>query len=134
MTLYGKKLMQKYRPMVAMAYMHIFGTLMLLPFAFLPVTASPLFLSDRVFSISWQTFTAIVYLALLCSVYAYYIWYLGIERIGAVRTSVFAYFNPLFAVVAGVALLGEKIYLTTVIGGGMIIAGVYITNRFRTMQ
>jgi drug/metabolite transporter (DMT)-like permease len=131
-TLYGKKILQKYRPMVAMAYMHIFGTLMLLPFAFLPITDSPLFLSGRVFTLSWQTFAAILYLAALCSVYAYYMWYMGIDRIGAVRTSVFAYFNPLFAAMAGVALLGEQIYLTTLIGGCMIIAGVYITNRFRT--
>lgn len=79
-TLYGKKILQKYRPMVAMAYMHIFGTLMLLPFAFLPVANSPLFLSGRVFAISWQTFTAILYLAVLCSVYAYYMWYVGIDR------------------------------------------------------
>jgi drug/metabolite transporter (DMT)-like permease len=131
-TLYGKKILQKYRPVVAMAYMHIFGTLMLLPFAFLPITDSPIYLSGRVFMLSGETFAAILYLAALCSVYAYYMWYMGIDRIGAVRTSVFAYFNPLFAAMAGVALLGEQIYLTTLIGGCMIIAGVYITNRFRT--
>ena len=120
--------------LVAMGYMHICGTLLLLPLAFLPIAGPPLFMGGKVFSLSWQTFAAILYLAVLCSVYAYYVWYLAIARIGAVRTSVFTYFNPLFALITGVALLGESIYITTLVGGCMVIGGVYITNRFRQKE
>lgn len=128
-TVYGKALLQKYRPFVAMAWIHIFGTLLLLPFAVVPspFVATPLF--GQLAAITWPTAAGALYLAVLCSVFAYYMWYSGVERIGAVRTSAFTYFNPLFATITGVLLLGEPLTPLVVAGGGLIIAGVYLTNR-----
>ena len=128
-TLYGKSILQKYRPFVAMAYIHIFGTLLLIPFAFTPTFLASTPLMTQINTITWPTITAALYLALLCSVYAYYIWYTGVEKIGAVRTAVFSYLNPLFAIVTGVLLLGESFSVYTFVGGLMIIAGVYVTNK-----
>lgn len=128
-TLYGKSILQKYRPFVAMAYIHIFGTLLLIPFAFTPTFLASTPLITQINTITWPTIAAALYLALLCSVYAYYIWYTGVEKIGAVRTAVFSYLNPLFAIVTGVLLLGESFSVYTFVGGLMIIAGVYVTNK-----
>lgn len=128
-TVYGKTLLQKYRPFVAMAWIHIFGTLMLLPFALFssPFVAVPLI--KEIAGITWTTVASALYLALLCSVYAYFMWYSGVERLGAVRTAAFTYFNPLFAAITGVMLLGEPLAPQVLAGGCLIIAGVYITNR-----
>lgn len=128
-TVYGKTILQKYRPFVAMAYIHIFGTLMLLPFAFVPSPFAPSPLYRHIGDLSWPTVMAALYLALLCSVYAYYIWYTGVEMLGAVRTVVFTYLNPLFAIIAGTWLLGEKPTVSTFAGGIMVVTGVYLTNR-----
>lgn len=128
-TVYGKTILKKYRPVVAMAYIHIFGTVLLLPFAFFASPMTPVPLLAEIAGISWPTVVSALYLALLCSIYAYYVWYMGIEKIGAVRTAAFAYFNPLFAVIAGTLLLHESITPFIAAGGIMIIAGVYLTNR-----
>jgi drug/metabolite transporter (DMT)-like permease len=128
-TVYGRTILKKYRPFVAMAYIHIFGTLMLLPFAFFASPLAPVPLTAQLLSITWPTIASALYLALLCSIFAYYVWYLGIEKIGAVRTAAFAYFNPLFAAITGILLLHEPVTLFTLTGGIMIIAGVYLTNK-----
>ena len=46
-----------------------------------------------------------LYLAVFCSVYSYYMWYKGIKIIGAPQTAMFNYINPVVAVIIGVLLL-----------------------------
>lgn len=127
-TLYGKTIMKKYRPFVAIAYIHIFGTLMLLPAALTPglFAAEPFW--QAVSKITSPTIYAAVYLALLCSVYAYYIWYVGVETIGAVRTIVFNYMNPLFAIIAGLLFMNESLSPVVLAGGLFVLGGVYWIN------
>ncbi|MBU2703700.1 drug/metabolite transporter (DMT)-like permease [Sporomusaceae bacterium BoRhaA] len=128
-TLYGKKIMSKYSPFTAVAYMNIFGTLMLLPIILIPNPLNPTSAIEQLSSITLPTIAAVVYLATLCSVYAYYTWYKGIARIGAVRTASFQYVSPLFAFLAGILLLSETISPFMMIGGIMVIFGVYLTNK-----
>jgi len=130
-TLYGKKIMEKYSPFTAMAYIHIFGTIMLLPFILIPNKLNPVTVIDQLSNISITTIISIFYLAILCSVYGFGMWYKGITQIGAVRTASFYFICPLFAVFAGNWLLNESFHLSIVIGGLMVIFGVYITNKFK---
>ena len=130
-TLYGKTILQKYRPFVAMAYIHIFGTLFLIPLAFIATPLAPLPLCSQIREITSATFIAALYLAGLCSVFAYYMWYVGVERIGAVRTAVFSYLNPFFAMLTGVWLLSEQLTPYTFLGGLLVILGVYTTNQHK---
>lgn len=128
-TLYGKELLQKYPPFTAMAWIHIFGTVLLVPFAFVATPLVPVPLVGQLGGITWPTVASALFLALLCSVYAYYVWYLGVAELGAVRTASFSYFNPLFAAIVGVLLMGETLSAYVVTGGLIVLAGVYVTNR-----
>ncbi len=127
-TLYGKKIMSKYSPFSAVAYMNIFGALMLLPIILIPNPLNPTSAIEQLSSITLPTIAAVVYLAALCSVYAYYTWYRGIEKIGVVRTASFYYISPLFALLAGIWLLNETITGFLLLGGITVIIGVYLTN------
>lgn len=127
-TIYGTIVLKKYRPFVAMAYIHIFGTVLLLPFAFFPSFFVKVPLMIQLASITWPTILSVVYLAVFCSVYSYFIWYTGVEKLGAVRTAVFNYFNPIFAVLTGIILFGEVLTTYTILGGLLVTMGVYITN------
>jgi len=127
-TLYGKKIMSKYSPFSAVAYMNIFGALMLLPIILIPNPLNPTSAIEQLSSITLPTIAAVVYLAALCSVYAYYTWYRGIEKIGVVRTASFYYISPLFALLAGIWLLNETITGFILLGGITVIIGVYLTN------
>jgi drug/metabolite transporter (DMT)-like permease len=131
-NLYGKKILQKHSPFKAMAYIHIFGTLMLLPFVLISNPLNPVTLTAQLTGVSLPTVAAVSYLALLCSVYGYYMWYRGIAAIGAVRTAAFQYFNPLVAFFLGILLLQETVTSFVLLGGIMVIAGVYTTNKYKT--
>jgi len=128
-TVYGKTILKKYSPFVAMAWVHIFGTLMLLPLAFIPSPLAPAPLVRQLAGVTWPTVASAFYLAVLCSVYAYYVWYSGVEKLGAVNTAAFSYFNPLFAAIVGTLFMSETLSVYTVSGGGIVLAGVYLINR-----
>lgn len=130
-TLYGKRIMLKYSPFTAVAYIHIFGTLMLLPIILIPNHLNPVTVLEQMSALSLPTTAAILYLAVLCSVYAYYMWYKSIAQIGAIRTASFYYISPLFALAAGIWLLNETMTPLTLIGGCMVVAGVFLTNKFK---
>ena len=50
-------------------------------------------------------------------------------HLGAARTSVVLYFGPIYAALAGWALLGETPMLFHLVGGLAILVGVYLVNR-----
>ena len=121
-TVLGKNMVDKYDPFVVIAYAYIYGTITLLPIAF-----TPAFINDlKTASIS--TWTAALYLAVFCSVYSYYMWYKGIKIIGAPKTAMFNYLNPVVAVTIGVLFLKEDGNIYTLIGGILVFIGVYVAS------
>jgi drug/metabolite transporter (DMT)-like permease len=128
-TLKGKTVLEKYSPFIAMAYIHIFGTILLLPFAFFPTVFVETTLLQQLPAVSGTTLLVSAYLAIFCSVYSYFIWYLGISKIGAVKTAIFSYFNPIMATLAGIIVFDDKLTVYIVLGGLLVILGVYITNQ-----
>jgi drug/metabolite transporter (DMT)-like permease len=78
---------------------------------------------------SLSSLAAIAYLAVVGSIVAFtaYVWLLQHAPISRVAT--YAYVNPVVAVVLGAILLSERITLTTLIGGAVIIASVAVVIR-----
>jgi drug/metabolite transporter (DMT)-like permease len=78
---------------------------------------------------SFKSLAAIAYLAVIGSLVAFtaYVWLLQHAPISRVAT--YAYVNPVVAVVLGAILLSERITLTTVIGGAVILASVAVVIR-----
>ena len=76
-TIYGQRLVQDYRPVVAIAYVQIAGTLPLLPLAFFATRLAPVPLCVQVLHLSWPTCLAVLFLAGPCSVFAYQGWSQG---------------------------------------------------------
>jgi drug/metabolite transporter (DMT)-like permease len=130
-TVYGRTLMQSYSPLAAIAYVQMAGTLLLLPLAFLATPLAPVPLAAQLRTLTWPTWVGALYLAAPCSVLGYVVWYRGVAALGAVRTSVFSYINPLFAISAAILLLHEPLTALTLVGGALVLLGVYTTNRTR---
>lgn len=131
-TLKSKAILAKYNPFVAMAYVHICGAILLLPFAFVPSAFVETTLLQQLSAVSTTTLLAAAYLAIFCSVFSYFIWYLGIAKIGAVKTATFSYFNPVMATLAGVLVFGDNLTVYTGLGGLLALVGVYITTQSNT--
>lgn len=72
---------------------------------------------------------SLLYLGVLGSALAYIGYYDGIRRIGATRAGVFIALNPLTAVICGAVLLAEPLTAPMLIGGAVILLGIYLCNK-----
>jgi len=122
-TIIGKSLLEKYSSDVLTAYAFIAGSFLLLPFAIYEGIVNP-------FTFSLLTWISLLYLALLCSVVAYVIWYSALKTMETTRVAVFVYIVPLFTAVMAYFVLNEKIGVFTAIGGFLTMLGVYITEKY----
>lgn len=73
---------------------------------------------------------AIAYLGICGTVLGFVWYYEGIQKIGAVKTSVFNNLIPVFAMVLSVLVLGEKIETYALAGSVLVIGGVFLINKF----
>ena len=57
----------------------------------------------------------------------YLAWNYALERVSASRAAIFLNLQPLVGSLLGVGLLGEPLTPYTVVGGGLILAGLSLT-------
>jgi drug/metabolite transporter (DMT)-like permease len=72
---------------------------------------------------------AIGFLGIGSTALAYIFWFDGLQAISASQAGVFLYIEPLVSLVAAALILGEIITLSALLGGGLIIFGVWLVNR-----
>lgn len=70
-----------------------------------------------------------VFLGVFCSGLAYIAWYDALKELTTAQTGVFLYIEPLVAVVVAFFVLSEAITVASLMGGGIIILGVWLVNR-----
>jgi drug/metabolite transporter (DMT)-like permease len=86
----------------------------------------PFHLKELSFGVVWSN---ILFLGILSSGLAFFLWQQGIEKIGSISASNYIYLIPLITAMAGVFFLNERITITMMIGGVLIILGLYISQR-----
>jgi drug/metabolite transporter (DMT)-like permease len=96
------------------------GALLLLPFALYTWPQHPIPVA------SWLS---AVLLGVLCTGIAFVFYYRLIARIGAPRTATVTYLIPLFGVIWAWLLLGERVTLSMVLAGALILAGVAMSQQ-----
>lgn len=79
-------------------------------------------------SVSAFTWISLVLSALLALNVAYLIWYTGVQRIGAARTSMFSNLVPLVAMSFAAVWLGESLSVDKFIGAAAVLTGVLLTR------
>ena len=72
---------------------------------------------------------AIIYLAAISTVLAYYWFAIGVEKLGATAASSYIFLMPVFGVLGGVILLNENIGWTLLLGFILIVVGVRVVQR-----
>jgi drug/metabolite transporter (DMT)-like permease len=72
---------------------------------------------------------SIAFLSFLCTVFAFVVWLWALQKMEATQVGSFTYLVPLFGVSFSQVILGESITLALVIGGAILLSGVYIINR-----
>jgi drug/metabolite transporter (DMT)-like permease len=122
-TLIGKLAMQQLSPIVATTYACLIGTIAL----FFP--ALPEGILQQFFQINFVTWLVIWYLGFLSSALGF-IWYSeGVRVIGPAKAAIFINLVPVSAILLAAVLLQEEITLSLLVGGILVIMGVFLTNK-----
>lgn len=77
---------------------------------------------------SWRVWSSVVFLALGGTALAFTWFADGVRRLGASKASVFVNLVPVFAVLQAAVLLDERLGLSVLGGGLLVIAGVWLTS------
>ncbi|WP_041081131.1 DMT family transporter [Thermotoga profunda] len=72
---------------------------------------------------------SLLYLGIVCSGVAYVFWNIGIRRVGARYTTNTIYFIPVITSIAEAILLKNLPNFYTILGGGLVILGLWLFNR-----
>jgi drug/metabolite transporter (DMT)-like permease len=116
-------LLRRYSPLVVASYTMLFGGLGALPLAL------PGFLDAGWAEASGSAWEALAYSTLLVAAFGFWAWQRGVSQVGANRVLVYQYLITLVGVAAGVLLLGESLTANKVLGGAVILLGVYLARR-----
>jgi drug/metabolite transporter (DMT)-like permease len=69
------------------------------------------------------------FLGVICSGFAYIFYYDALQVIPATQAGVFLYLEPLVTLVVAAIILGEPLLLVALLGGAIILLGVWLVNR-----
>ena len=71
---------------------------------------------------------ALLFLAIVCSIIAYFVYNLALTKIAASRAAVYIYFEPVVTVLLSITLLGERLNWQTIVGTVAIGGSVAMVN------
>lgn len=105
------------------SWMAVFGLIFLAPFS----------LVERPWNANWtaNSWIGILYLALLSTIVGYYLFIVGVTKIGAGRASIFGNLVPVFGVLTSALILNEAVSIGTVVSLLLILTGVFLVNTKR---
>ena len=83
----------------------------------------------QITSVPWDGWVAILFLGILCSGVAYIFWYDALKLLPVAQTGAFLYLEPIVTVIVAALIIRESILLATLIGGIIILIGVWLVNR-----
>jgi drug/metabolite transporter (DMT)-like permease len=124
MTAFGKRYRPRSGGIAVNAVGYILGAFLLLP---------SFWFSSRGFDFGKVTagaWVGVVYMGAISSVTGYLIYYYALARMSASRMAAFQYLQPVFASLMAVVMLGEELTGAAIAAGGIIFAGVFVTERF----
>jgi len=122
-SILSRRGLNKYPAALMMFYVMTFGWLF----------SSVLFFAQgglsQIGPIPWDGWAAIAFLGIFCSGVAYIFWYDALQALPVAQTGAFLYIEPVVTVIVAALILGERMYLATLLGGVLILAGVWLVNR-----
>ena len=122
-TLLGRVALSTLSPLALTAYVMAVGAVLLA----IPASIE----ADTFAQVSWQSWTAFGYLAVFGTVIPFLWFYEGVKALGAARASQFINLVPPLAVAESILILGEPFTPALLVGIGLVVAGLYLTNRPR---
>jgi len=123
-TLLGRVALSALPPLALTAYVMTAGSVAL---------ALPAWLEqDSLAGATWQAWAALGYLIVFGTVLPFLWFNEGVKALGAARASQFINLVPPIAVAEAVLILGEPMTPALYVGAGLVVVGLYLTNKPRS--
>ena len=122
-TLYTKKQAVNFNPYFSLGLQMLISGICLYCFSSISGNAVPLE------EISWRSWGAISYLIIFGSIITFIAYLYALQNLSTGRVSIYAYINPVVAVLLGSLIFNERLSLFIAIGGLVTISGVYLVNK-----
>ncbi|MFM2362056.1 MAG: hypothetical protein RLZZ316_958 [Bacteroidota bacterium] len=128
-TIYTKEHAKKFNPYFGIGLQMLISGVALYGTAMATGTAVPL--SD----VPTQSWWAITYLVVIGSIISFIAYLYALQHLPTEQASIYAYINPVVAVLLGALLFDERLTIFITIGGLVTLYGVYLVNSaFRKMK
>ena len=121
-SLYTKKKAASFNPYFSLGLQMFLSSILLFSFTGATGTSVPL---SSIPAISWWS---IAYLVVFGSVLTFIAFIYALQHLPAQISSVYAYINPIIAVILGAVIFGETLNAAIAIGGGVTLLGLYMVN------
>ncbi|HZK41244.1 MAG TPA: DMT family transporter [Atribacterota bacterium] len=121
-TVLGKIIMKDLKPIIAITYACLAGTIILI----LPAYQEGVLQNFMQYNV--EVWLSVFVLGFLGTALAFTWFYEGIDKIGPSRAGIFINFVPIFATLMAVLILREKLSPSLIIGAIFVISGVCLTN------
>jgi drug/metabolite transporter (DMT)-like permease len=122
-TVFSLSILERHTPLAVATYPMLFGA------PFVALFALPTLPAFDFASVGAGAWVAVAYSAVLATAFTFAAWQVGIRRIGANRVLVYQYLITLAGVSSGVLFLGETLTVNKVLGGAVILVGIYVARR-----
>lgn len=128
-TVLGRQVATRISPLSTATFICIYGLAMFLPFALWDLRGFD------VASAPVSAWLAVVYLALVVTVFAFVIWFVGLRVIAASTAGAFTGMIPITAVLSAWLVLGEHVGWAHITGIALVLAGILLvaTSRGRVL-
>lgn len=121
-TIGGKGFISRFPPLATVTTIMLSGCLLVLPLSLLKGEW------NNLIHFSLTAWTGILFLGVFCSGLGYLFWYSALERRDSGVVGMYLYLEPFATLIGAYLLLGEEIGWITMMGGGMILCGVFLAT------
>jgi drug/metabolite transporter (DMT)-like permease len=121
-TLYTKKKAASFNPYFSLGLQMLISSISL--FTFIGATGNTIPLTE----IPANSWWSIAYLVLIGSVLTFIAFIYALQKLPAEINSIYAYINPVVAVILGALIFDEPLTLYIAVGGFIVLIGLYVVN------
>ena len=122
-TVLSMPVLGRHSPLAVATYPLLFGGLIVL------LLSTPYFGGLDWGSVGTGAWAAVAFSAVFAAAFAFSAWQRGISRVGANRVLVYQYLITITGVASGVVFFGEVLGIEKLVGGAVILVGVYLARR-----
>ena len=122
-TIYTKKHAANFNPYFSIGLQMAISGIALTSFSYIFTDTIP------VTSIPWQSWASIVYLVVFGSVISFIAYLYALQNLSTEQASLYAYVNPMVAILLGWLIFSEKLTMFIAAGGLVALLGVYLVNK-----